>query len=218
MKKAVFIFFAILSSTLLYSQGANNDYSYDMEDVKNIFQMQGINTFKFPFQLKKGEYISISYEVYEFEKKIKSIDIIEDFQIKNDFIIDHHIAKKDTTIYHRFYFMTENDSLIIKSVLPGITSTGKIDISKVAISDMNSWTGTKRDLSEKQAILFYYANYKGSKNYKEQDGWLSCTTDISKDMLIHDYDLVILFYAEKIDAVRAKNILQEEKYKHKSLE
>ncbi len=62
MKKVIFILVtSFLAFSHCFGQGLNNNYEFDNEDVKNIFKMQGIEVFKFPFELKKGEYISLSW-------------------------------------------------------------------------------------------------------------------------------------------------------------
>src|SRR5690606_27382070 len=107
---------------------------------------QGIHIFKYPFALKKGEYISISYELFENGKLTTRKHLIEDFQIKNEIKIDHHIARKDTTVFHRFYFFEKNDTLTMKQILPGIKPIEKIDLSKILTGSFNSRTNIPKDI------------------------------------------------------------------------
>ncbi len=185
----------------LFGQGENNDFDIDSEDLKSVFEGQGIHIFKYPFDLNKGEYISISYEIFENGKLTAKKHLIEDFQIDNKIKIDHHIARKDTTVFHRFYFFEKNDTLTMKQTLPGIKPVEKIDLSKIVTGSFNSRTNIPTDLSKKEEILFYYGN--------KSKGWLNCSTGISKTDLIKRYDFVILFYAEKIKKERTKTILEE---------
>ena len=200
MKKLILPFLVFLN-LCCFGQGLNNNYEIDSEDLKNVFKGQGIHIFKYPFDLKKGEYISISYEIFEDGKLITSKHLVEDFQIDNKITINHHIARKDTTAFHRFYFFEKNDTLKIEPTLPGIQTTEKIDLSKIVTGGFNSRTEIPTDLSKKGEILFYYGN--------KSKGWLSCSTGITKADLIKQYDFVILFYAEKINKERTKTILEE---------
>jgi len=195
------LFFFQLFCVYCFGQGENNKYEVDTEDIKNVFEGQGIHIFKYPFQLKKEEYISISYEIFEDGKLIEQKNIIEDFQIDNGIRFDHHIARKDTLVFHRFYFYKKNDSLTMKEVLPGIKTLQNIDLSKVKLGGFNSRTNVPEQLSQKEELLFYYGNKSGSL--------LNCSTGILKSDLIKKYDFVILFYADKIIAERTKTILDE---------
>ncbi len=215
MKKAFLLLIGLITSLVLYAQGLNNPYPYDTEDLKNILEMQGYKTFKFPFKIKEGEYISISYDVYQFGKKIKEGHFIEDFQTKNDLIINHHIAQKDTTVYLRFYFTEKDDSLIVKNVLPGITGMEKFNISGIALSEISGYGETDESMSGRQQLMFYYGLYQDSEIFKKENETLYCPTGLSKESLIQNYDLIIMYYAERISAERAKNILNENKYKQK---
>lgn len=199
--KKLFLSFLLCLNLYCFGQGENNNYDIDSEDLKSVFEGQGIHIFKYPFDLKKGEYISISYEIFENGKLTSTKHLIEDFQINNKIKIDHHIARKDTTVFHRFYFFEKNDTLIMRQTLPGIKPVEKIDLSKIVTGNFNSRTNIPSDISKKEDILFYYGN--------KSKVWLNCSSGIEKTDLIKRYDFVILFYAEKIKKERTKTILEE---------
>jgi hypothetical protein len=201
--KKVMLPFLICLSFYCFGQGLNNKYNIDNEDLVNVLKGQGINIFKYPFDVKKGEYISISYEIFEGGKQVLRKHILEDMQLDHGFNFNHHLARKDTTVFHRFYFFEKNDTLTVKPTLPGVQTTEKIDLSRIVTGSFNSRTKIPKDLTKKEEILFYYGNIS--------EGLLSCSTGISKDDLIKRYDFVILFYAEKITKERTKTILQEVK-------
>ena len=185
----------------MLGQGFNNNYEIDSEDLKNVFETQGIHVFKYPFEIKKGEYISISYEVFKNGSLEEKKHLIEEFQIDNNIKINHHIARNDTVIFHRFYFFEKDGFLTMKQVLPGIAPIEKIDIKEIENSSFNSRIDIPKDLSKKESLMFYYGN--------KSKGWLNCSSGIAKVELINRYDLVIIFYAEKIDKERTKTILEE---------
>lgn len=209
MKKIIILILALFAQVYCFGQGTNNEYNIDLLDVKTVFEEQGIYIFKYPFELKKGEYISISYEIYENGKLAKTNNLIEDFQIENDIRINHHIVSNDTTIFYRFYFFVKNDTLKMVEHLPGIKPTQKIDISKIALSSFNSNTGIQKNLTKKCELFYYYGFLRNGEKMQNTDGWLPCSTGLSKDKLVVEYDYVIMFYAEKITKERTKTILDE---------
>jgi hypothetical protein len=216
-KMAMITMFSLISLSSIFGQGLNNDYQLDNEDLKNIFRMQGINVFKFPFELKKGEYISLSYCIYEDGIEKKCCDLIEDFQIKLGINIDHHLSRQDTTVFHRFYFMNQGDSILnINIVAPGISMNEQIDISKVEVGDFTASLHIGENLPEKKDILSFYALFPESKKY--QEGFLVCATGLPPEKLVANYDFVLIFFAEKITEERVKNILEETHYKSKKTE
>jgi len=53
------------SQIYCFGQGLSNDYKIDTEDINAIFKEQGIYIFKYPFKLKKGEYVSIQKQIFQ---------------------------------------------------------------------------------------------------------------------------------------------------------
>jgi hypothetical protein len=209
--KKLFLPLLLCLNLYCFGQGENNNYDVDSEDLKNILEGQGINIFKYPFKLKKGEYVSISYEIFELGKLKSKKHIIEDFQIENGIEISQHLSKKDTLVFHRFYFYenVKKDTLIMREFLPGIKTFQEIDLSNIGIGSFNSRTKVNSDLPKKTELMFYYGQFKEGKKIKDTNGWLTCSTGIPKNKLIEKYDFVILFYAEKIKKERTKTILKE---------
>ncbi|MCI1786413.1 MAG: hypothetical protein LKI59_09825 [Bacteroidales bacterium] len=196
MKKLIallFVFIRIYCS----GQGLNNNYKIDSEDIKNVFEYEGIHVFKYPFNLGKGEYVSIGYDVFENGKLIENKHIIEDFQTDAGITFNSYISRKDTTALYRFYFLEKGDSLEMHEVMPGFSGLQKIDISKIATGGFNSRINVPADLSVRHELLYYYGLFKNGEKIKKTGGWLPCSTGLPKDKLIRDYDFVIMFYAEK---------------------
>ncbi len=215
MKQLILIVsLSLFMTNLSFSQKTNNNFEFDTEDFTNLFKEKGINVFKFPFNRTIGEYISISYEIYEYGKLIEKRNIIEDFQTENEIQFNHHHCRKDSLEFHRFYFFEEKDSLKMKQVLPGFSTFQKIDISKVGVADFNTRSHINSNLPEKKEIMFYYALYNDSDKMKKTDGWLPCPTGKSNNKLIESYDFIILFFAERINKDRARGVLGEDFYKN----
>jgi hypothetical protein len=201
MKKLILISVLIFITNYIHCQGTNNNYPIDNEDLVNILKMQGINVFKFPFTLNKGDYISISFEVYEFGELINQRKMIEDFQKEKGFWFDHHISRSDTTVYHRFYFQEKNDTLFMKLVVPGLSMPQEFNISKIYQGSYNALSNVPKNIDGKTELMHYYGIYKGSELNKKNGSMLHCTTGLSKDNLIKRNDFVIIFYADKITGV-----------------
>ena len=215
MKKILFILTSLFFiSHQSFGQGLNNNYQFDDDDLKNVLKLQGINVFKFPFYLNKGEYISLSYCIYENGIEKERCNLIEDFQIEAGFKIDHHLSRQDTTIFHRLYFLNQGDSILnTRIIVPGITANKKIDISKIELSNFTASLDIKENLPEKRDILSFYALFPESEKYRKSGGSLECATGLSPNELIEKYDFVLILFAEKITNERAKNILEEDYYK-----
>lgn len=191
-------------SIITFGQGLNNNYKVDSKDLVNIFDQQGIHVFKFPFRVKKGEYIELSYEVYEQGEKIMSREIIKDFQKENGVKFNHHLSRRyKTRSFHRLYFIEEGDSLIIREDFPGVTLRQKINVSKVEHLGFNS-AKIRKNVSKKREIMWIHGLYENSDIHKSTKGMLRCSTGFTKDKIIESYDFVILFFAERISAENAK--------------
>jgi hypothetical protein len=214
MKTITLFTLLTFSGIFVLGQGQNSPYDFDLEDLKEVFREQGIYIFKFPFERSKDEYISISYEIYEDRELIARRHIIEDFQREHEITFNHHHSNQESIDFLRLYFFKEKDSLKMRQVLPGFKSFQKIDISKVAVSDFAAKENIDTSLNSKETIMFYYALYSNSERLEKSNGWLKCATGKSNKDLIDNYDLVVLFFAERIDAERAKKLLGEDFYKN----
>ncbi len=213
MKRLLIIGCLVLISNFGFSQGLNNNYKVDSEDLTNVFNAQGIHLFKYPFRLKTGEYMSISYEVYDYGKLKEKGRFIEDCE-KNGLRFNHHWArtdgtKKDTLLWDRFCFITKKNKIEAHEYLPGLSLINIFKIPKLAEGDFNSGVDLSDTLSNKTLIVYYYGIYKNSKNYKKHEGFLVCSTGMLKDRLIREFDYVILFFAERVSAEKAERILKE---------
>ena len=217
MKKVLLFLTSIFFvSNLCFGQGLNNNYQLDEEDLKNVFKMQGIDVFKFPFQLEKGEYISLSYCIYKNGIEIERCDLIEDIQIEAGIAFNHHLSFRDTTSFHRIYFMNQSDSILnIRVVVPGISIYKKIDIANIVLSDCTASLNINYKLPVKTDILSYYALFNDSEKLVKYDGSLPCASGLSKEKIISRYDFVLIFFAERITKERVKTILEEDIYKRK---
>lgn len=193
----ILISIVVSISANISAQGLNNNHKIDSKDLVNLFEAQGIQVFKFPFVTKRGEYISVSYEVYEMGKKINERRLIEDALSDRGITINHHISRRYSKKWHRFYMLERNDSLTIRVVLPGIGVTEKEDISKIETLAFNSNRTPKR-INKKRLVMWAYGNIRGSERSKSMNGIVTCSTGLEGSQIIENYDFIILFYAERI--------------------
>ena len=167
-------------------------------DFKTILKEQGISYFKDLLSLKRGEYIDVNIDVYEKGKLVESYNQLDNLIkiLKKSFGPDiqqnYHVSKNDTTIYHRFYFFEQDDSLKIVINVPGIKSSFKYDIQKIKESDIYQIPNISDDITQKTLLGFYYGIYKDNNNE-----WLDCPSGLSVEELLTNFDLVILIFGEK---------------------
>ncbi len=197
--------------------------TFDDEDLKNIFSIIGIHPFKFPFEVKKGEYVSISYSVYEFGELIEKFKFIEDFMYETGLRFNNHHSWNDTINYHRLYLYEKQDSLQVNVILPSFSSRKRINISNISNIKHNKSNDIEICLDEGKAvvILYSYGLYNDSENFKKLGGWLrgepsSNISETTINELKEKYDLLIVFYAERISAKKAIELLGEDFYKNLS--
>ena len=156
MKRLLFIrVLLFLAPGLAFAQGNNNRYDFDQQDLQKIFKSQGIEVFKFPFDLKPGEYVSISYDEYENGRLTKRVDVLEDIYLTAGFDMSpYYISQKDTSTFYRFYFLNQADSVMsINMIMPGMEAGGKFDISKVKLGGFNAYCGGIVDEKIRQGNL-----------------------------------------------------------------
>ena len=169
-----------------------NASSFDDTDYKIILKEQGIDFFKTQLHVERGEYIDISIEVYEKGKLIENFNLLQNLisglekAFGSVISLNYHVSKVDTTIYHRFYFFKQNDSLKIVINVPGVKAPFKYNISKIGISDLYPIPKVSTILDKKTPLGFYYATFNDNN-----DG-LSSPSGLSIEKVISKFDLVIM--------------------------
>jgi hypothetical protein len=194
MKKLMFLALLLnllLGNSTVYSQGQNNNYPIDEQDIVNIFRQLGIEIFKFPFKLRKGEFIDISIDVYEYGKLTKHQNNLEEIlKVFNHTSISQHLSTKDTIAFHRIYFNNKGDTLAIRFVIPGISCPFYLNIEKVKELIFNArTTNVPLELEKKTELVFCYGIFDQKV--------LECATGIPLEKMINKFDLVIMIYGEK---------------------
>jgi hypothetical protein len=192
MKKSVIILLVgFIFQISVFSQ-ISNQSSFDDIDYTSILGQQGISFFKNKFTLQKGEYIDINIEVYEKGKLIENYNPLSALTktFGNEISFDYQVSKKDTTIYHRFYFFRQKKTLKVLINVPGISSPYERNISKVKEDEIYKIPDLPYNLEKKTILGYYYGIYK-------KNTWLSCPSGLTKEEMIKTYDIVIVIYGEK---------------------
>jgi hypothetical protein len=196
MKKCILILLAgFIFQIPAYSQITNHSPIDDI-DYTCILRQQGISFFKNKLALKKGEYIDISIDVYEKGKFIENYNLLNnvakafgvDLSVAGNHC-DYQVSKMDTTIYHRFYFFKQNNTLKIQINVPGMSGLFERNISRVKAGEIYQILDTPNNLEKKTVLGYYYGIYKNAL--------LECPSGLKKEEMIKTYDIVIVISGEK---------------------
>lgn len=176
----------VMSSMNAFSQGMNNDYPIDPIDIKNVFNMLGVETFKFPL-LKHDEKskLKITCEVFENHKRISKSVLTEGFPD------DCFFLSKDTTL--RIYKQSINDSTIaLKVDIDGASIGSQIPFDKdtLGMQQCRAYSDFQPVKGEKKPIFIWYAFAKG----KTQS--IHCPGDRPLSKVSELYDFVIAISVE----------------------
>ena len=111
MKTLKLIGILLIFPFTLYSQGTNNNFNYDKEDLNVIFKELGISTFKYPIKQSPDQLVNFIIEEYENKELIKKISVIDEingaairagsmptFFARSGNNPPRHLAKTKTTI------------------------------------------------------------------------------------------------------------------------
>jgi hypothetical protein len=193
-----------------YSQGTNNDFEYDKEDLNVIAKELGIQAFKFPIEQKKDELIDIIIEQYENKKLIKKLSIIDEYKkaFEKYGIDGVKYFKPDgnfeSPFFHRFYFIKRDSIMEIKIKTHGVEKTIKFNFENLSLYDTRAHNSTmfeidslgylKLNNSKNKKLMFLYAN---SKN--EQNKPLNCPSGLPKENIVDLFYYAIFIELKKYE-------------------
>ncbi len=187
MKTKVIIALIFLLGTELFSQGMNNDFPVDSMDNKIIFNMLGIEMFKFPikklsykckFRIKKIEYQN---------NKLTDSSIITE-GLPEDCL---YLYKKDRMFR---YYVQNIDSNTIKFIinigsatLTQVTNYGNIQLG---LSQSRAYSDYQPEKGKSVPMLIWYG-YKDNKKNS-----IHCPGDAPIEKVAQLYDFVVAFVIE----------------------
>ena len=205
MKAIKLIGILLICTFNLYSQGTNNDFDYDKEDLNVIFKELGISTFKFPIKQSHDQLLNIIIEEYENKELIKKISVIED--VKNGFEqsgldgLSYFKPETDSVYFHRFYFFKDDSTVKIRVKTHRIEfEPPKFSFEGKSLYGINTNGDTGSELrnnpyieigDEPEILLYLYAN-----SAEEKDKPLWCPNGLSKEQLLENFYYFIFITIE----------------------
>jgi hypothetical protein len=174
--KATLTLFIILSIPFFsFSQGLNNDFEYDKDDLNAILKEMGFVTFKFPVKQDTTELFDFVLEEYINGKMVSEKSIITSAQKKfAGYGIDwtkYFRPKKDSIYFHRFYFIKKDTAVTIRLKSHGYSTVEKLDNLGISLFDLRALEAIKTEtdstgyirLNKPKDLIFLYANKSESK-------------------------------------------------------
>ena len=204
MKTLKLIGILLIFSFTLYSQGTNNNFNYDKEDLNVIFKELGISTFKYPIKQSPDQLVNFIIEEYENKELIKKISVIDDTKQAFGKIgvdgLSYFKAPKDSVNFHRFYFFKNDSAIKIRVKTHGIETTKDFSFKGKSLYSINTNNDTGSELRNNQDIeiedkpeilLYLYAN---SVAEKVKPLW--CPNGLSKEQLLERFYYFIFITIE----------------------
>lgn len=195
-------FFSILLSNLLFSQGFNNDFKHDEEDIKTISKLLGINTFKFPIKQDTSQICDIIVEEFKNGKLLKKSSLIDEDRKKMkemdlwDPINDYKpTVKEDSVYFRRFYFQKKQNILEMLTRASGAEQSKKFALDNLSVFDISAFHEVVDEIVKQKyiilnkqlkPILFVYGN---SDSQKDKD-ILNCPTGLPKEIIVKKFHYV----------------------------
>lgn len=204
MKTIKLIGFLLIFTFNLYSQGINNNFEYDKEDLNIIFKELGVTTFKFPIKQTPNQLFNIIIEEYENKQLIKKISVIE--KIKTAFeqygidALSYFKPERDSVYFHRFYFFKNDSTIKLQIKTHGIQAVESFSFKGKSLYDINTYNDTSSKLNENrymeiknepEILLYLYAN-----STDENDKPLWCPNGLSKEQLLERFYYFIFITIE----------------------
>lgn len=200
----------LMCQCLLLSQGTNNDFDFDTEDLQFLFSKLGYEAFKFPVRQSSGELLDVYIEEYkdkQLSKRISVIDktneVFQQYGIDASAYVEPKLdsAQTDSVFWHRFYVEYSDTLVKLHVITHGLTVPVECSVSDLNTSNARALYDIKEKLDEQDyltvdtatMLLFFYANSK-------ENPLLTCPAGLSKEKIIEMYDYVVFVYIEPYTA------------------
>jgi len=206
MKRFIFIILVLFLSIGKNLGQETLNTKYDGEDLMHIFKMSGIETYKFSVNLKRNEFLSLSYRVYadgELKFDANKGRIKKFLSQSRPQTPNPGTATQDTTFLYRVYLKNEADSLLrVNFVNPGLVEGSLVKLLNSKVSEIKRNPEIDKDLP-RQTDIISYCGYHSRKSmierlkaYAHPEG-VGCSF-FSVDDFIKQYDVVVVFSIEKL--------------------
>jgi len=175
MKTKFILLFLLASPFFVFTQGLNNEFNYDMEDLNTILKEMGFVTFKFPVKQDATQLYDFIIEEYINGKLINEKSMITTARKKfEDYGIDwtkYFKPQKDSIYFHRFYFIKNDTAVTIRLKSHGYSAVEKLDNLGISLFDLRALESVKTEidstgyikLDRSKDLIFLYANKNDNK-------------------------------------------------------
>lgn len=193
----------------LYSQGMNNDFDYDKEDLNIIFRELGVNMSKFPIQQNANQFMDIIIEEYENKELIKRISVIDAtkklFEPHGINALSYFKPEKDSVYMHRFYFFKNDSTIKIKLQSQNMVTGEDFNFKGKSLYYINTDSNISSEIRDNQYIkitdepkmlLYLYAN-----SLEDKDKPLWCPAGLSKEELLKRFYYLIFISIQPLDYI-----------------
>lgn len=180
----------VMSNMNAISQGMNNNYPIDSIDIKNVFNMLGVEVFKIPL-LKQDEKskLKITCEVFE-NHKLKKTSVLT-----KGLSDDYCLLSKDQTL--RIYKQSVNDSTIaLRLDMQWVTLNNltQFDKDTLGMQQCRAYSDFQPVKGEKKPIFIWYAFGKGRTQSMHCPG----NSPLAKVTELYDFVIAISVEIEEV--------------------
>ena len=181
----IFIFANIASN--LFGQGLNNSYPVDSTDVKNVFNMLGIEVYKFPIQKQKEKNRLRIIEKKYVKHKLVSSSVETNSEYDKD---RFYLNEKEKTL--RVYKQNVNDSTIMLRIdfdYTTITNGYQFEKDSIGIQMTRAYTDFQPVKGKTVPIFIWYA-------FTPEKNEMHCPGDAPIETVVELYDYVVAILLE----------------------
>jgi|GEM_PF-5318207 len=187
---AISIFFLVTDSR---AQGLNNNFEIDKTDIQNIWEMQGIEVFKFPISVRSKSNLNFIIYQYRNQELVDSINLLSTFKgqgVAKEMIPLLLPELKDSMIL-RVYFIKENEKIKLSLHSGGQKFGFSKQFDFVKMVGSRAFDVNLDSLKERKRFLAYYGVNDSNKE-------LHCALNDSNKDLSKRMNHVLIFYVEPI--------------------
>ncbi len=186
----------IVSSLNIFGQGLNNPYSIDSVDIRNVFNILGVEVFKFPIQ-KQNEKCNLHITMEHYSNQHLIDSVILNYKFSENMV---SINDKDRLL--RIYKNRVNDSTIGVVLNLGnviIFDQFKLEKDTIGMQFCRAYTDFQPEKGKKTPIFIWAAFGKGRTEY------MHCPGDSPIESVVEQYDFVIAVFLE-IEVKKIENL------------
>ena len=177
------------------AQGLNNEHEIDQEDLVNVFDLLGVEVYKFPVKSRSADsYANVVIERYVDGEMVES----DDFYASSKPILDMMDEPLDQIItkmgeeerWIRFYFHVQDTTLSLYTVNGGTKQKTPLSLDGFKAWGSRSFDDLPEYFADRERLVVFYANREGSV--------MSCPGTATPEQIASMYDLAVIAYLEPL--------------------